>query len=195
MSSQLRVTVFSRYLPSFCIWKCLMNMLSLFTHWHCYDSVNGQSNCKLFGIFFFVSALITFGKRVAIIYKYLVVWQCVLLGQIHFRGTFLLFEPVSLSICWQWLNSSGPPLTSLKLSLSPLPSYFLRASLFFHCQVPGQVRLYCECGNCPYSVQQICNLYWRLLLCLKRPCENGTLQWGKFTFCTVGQTLRHHIVL
>lgn len=51
--------------------------------------------------FFFVSALITFGKTVAIIYKYLVVWQCVLLGHIHFRGTFLLFEPVSLSICWQ----------------------------------------------------------------------------------------------
>lgn len=39
---------------------------------------------------FWVSALVTLGKTVAIICKYLVVWQYVLLCHIHFRGTSVL---------------------------------------------------------------------------------------------------------
>lgn len=125
---------------------------------HCYDYLTDKVIASCLGSFC-ASALVTFGKTVAIICKHLVVWQYAFLGHLHFRGTFLLFEDVSLSICWQSLSSSGPPLTSQKLSLSPVPSYFLRASLFFHCQVSGQVTLCCECGNCPYSLQQRCNLY------------------------------------
>lgn len=124
---------------------------------------------------FCVRALVTFGKTVTIICEYLVVWHCVLVEQVRFRGTFLLFEPGSLSICWQSLNSSGPPLTSQKPSLSPLPSYFLGVSQDKKISLSG-FRPGCECGNCPYSVQQRCNLYWHLLLCQSRPSVNITLQ-------------------
>lgn len=70
---------------------------------------------------FCVCALVTFGETVAIVCKHLVVWQYVFLGHIHFRGMFLLFELVSLSIFWHS--------TALAL-FQPQP---LKSCFYLHC--------------------------------------------------------------
>lgn len=156
-------------------------MCMLRLHWMTIGA-NGQRNCKLFGMVL-----------------------CMCFGNFWWNSSHCLQTFSSLAVCFAWAHSFQrhvsalwtcfseyflalhgygplPTSTSQKLFLSPLPSCFLHSSLSFPWQVSGQVRLYCECGHYPYSMQQRWNFYWHQLLCQNRPCVNVIWQWSEFFY-------------